>query len=464
MSLLLTRLVIEYLGDQVNAAARRFPPRSAKRFAFRPPTDAIRPDARRWPLSLAPGFPCRRSSTGCRPRSPRMQSLARTLADYDTRTALVTPDGEISYRDLAARSPTAAEGFGSHDDSCCSSQRTQSMRWRPLAASPPGTRFCWCRAAATYGARRGVRRSVSRPRPPARGLSRSGGYLRPCAAPDLALLLSTSGSTSSPSGPALAPRRRVQCGAIATYLSIRPATAPPPPCRCRTASACRSQQPRHTRRQHHPHRPVRGRLLFWRLFQDQHGTSFASVPCTFGPRPGSVRLDAAADLRYVTRGGHLPPDRVAARHARAARRLEAVRRVRSDPGDRPDGIPAAGVADPARRRSDGRTRGKLRLEPDGVPADHAGTAGTGELATLTQRHARLRGGTADLSLGRTVHELHTGDIARRGADQLYGVGRRSRFATSSAFGSTHHVGGGNPRRARRHRVLRRRAPTNSSSP
>ena len=70
--------------------------------------------------------------------------------------------------------------------------------------------------------------------------------------------------------------------------------------------------------------------------------------------------------------------------------------------------------------------GRFRLEPVGEPA----RPDTGELVysgpNVMLGYAE---GPADLALGRTVHELRTGDLARRCPDGIYEiVGRRSRFA------------------------------------
>ncbi|BCB76167.1 AMP-binding protein [Phytohabitans flavus] len=243
--------------------------------------------------------------------------------------------------------------------------------------------------------------------------------------PDLALLLSTSGSTGSPKLVRLSHENlRANAASIAEYLDIRAddrAATTLPMHYCYGLSVVNSHLLRGA-----------GLILtdlsvadadFWELFRSARGTSFAGVPYTFDllDRVGfaSMRLPA---LRYVTQaGGRLEPERVT-RYAAQGRRdgwkffvmygqTEATARMAYLPPELAQSRPAAiGVPIPG---------GSFRIE-----------AGSGELVysgpNVMLGYAER---SADLALGRTVAELRTGDIARRGDDGLYEiVGRRSRFA------------------------------------
>lgn len=249
--------------------------------------------------------------------------------------------------------------------------------------------------------------------------------------PDLALLLSTSGSTGSPKLVRLSlDNLQANAEAIARYLDIRPtdrAATTLPMHYCYGLSVINSHLLRGA-----------GLILtdlsvtdscFWDLFRAQRGTAFAGVPYTFDllDRVGFERL-RLPDLRYVTQaGGRLAPDRVR-RYAALGRRAgwdlfvmygqtEATARMAYLPPELASTRPSAiGVPIPG---------GSFRLSP--LPD---GDAGTGELVysgpNVMLGYAL---GPADLSLGRTVDELHTGDIARRAPDGLYEiVGRCGQFA------------------------------------
>ncbi|MGB3170336.1 MAG: AMP-binding protein, partial [Rhodococcus sp. (in: high G+C Gram-positive bacteria)] len=132
--------------------------------------------------------------------------------------------------------------------------------------------------------------------------------------PDLALLLSTSGSTGSPKLVRLS-HSNVQSNAesIADYLAIRDtdrAVTTLPMHYCYGLSVIHSHL-------------LRGATLaltdtsvtdpeFWELVRAQRVTTFAGVPYTFDllDRIGFDQLDLP-DLRYITQaGGRLPPERV----------------------------------------------------------------------------------------------------------------------------------------------------------
>ncbi|WP_174187666.1 AMP-binding protein [Nocardia barduliensis] len=249
--------------------------------------------------------------------------------------------------------------------------------------------------------------------------------------PELALLLSTSGSTGSPKLVRLsATNLRANAAAIAEYLDIGPddcAATTLPMFYCYGLSVVHSHL-------------VRGASLvltdrsvldmeFWQLFRECRATSFAAVPYTIDllDRVGFAHM-TLPHLRYVTQaGGKLAPQRVR-EYAELARdcgwefvvmygQTEATARMAYLPAHlaiaHPDciGIPIPG--------------GEFTLEP--VEDDRDGPC------ELVYRGANVMMGyatsAADLALGATVAALRTGDLARRTPDGLYQVvGRRSRFA------------------------------------
>lgn len=248
---------------------------------------------------------------------------------------------------------------------------------------------------------------------------------------DLALLMSTSGSTGSPKMVRLSRRNLIaNARSIADYLGItetdRAATTLP-------MSYCYGLSVIHS------HLLVGASLIltdhsmsdrrFWELFACHRGTSFAGVPYTFEllEHAGFPQM-TLPHLRYVTQaGGRMPADRVRRFAALGAQQgwqlfvmygaTEATARMAYLPPDLAYTRPTAiGRAIPG---------GSLSIEPvDGWPED-----GTGELVyrgdNVMMGYAHQR---HDLELGATLDALRTGDIARRTADGLYEVvGRRSRF-------------------------------------
>ena len=248
---------------------------------------------------------------------------------------------------------------------------------------------------------------------------------------DLALLMSTSGSTGSPKLVRLS-RTNLAANAesIAQYLDIRPedrAATTLPMSYCYGLSVVHSHL-------------LRGAALiltdrsvvddeFWELFRRHEGTTFAGVPHTF-ELLDRIRFDAMSlpHLRYVTQaGGKLAPELVARYAALGQRRgwqlfvmygaTEATSRMAYLPPELARDHPTSiGIPIPG---------GAFRLEP--VDEAHADDAGelvySGPNVMLGYAHSR-----DDLALGRTVTELHTGDIARRDAAGRYEVvGRSNRF-------------------------------------
>ncbi|MFY9633516.1 MAG: AMP-binding protein [Cellulosimicrobium cellulans] len=246
--------------------------------------------------------------------------------------------------------------------------------------------------------------------------------------PELALLLSTSGSTGSPKLVRLSAEAvQANASAIAQYLHLRPedtAATTLPLSYCYGMSVVNS------------HLLVGASLAltdlsvvdpcFWDLVRTQKVTSFAAVPYTFDllDRVDFEHMDLPS-LRCITQaGGRLDPDRVRS-YAELGRRqgwdlfvmygqTEATARMAYLPPDLAAEHPhAIGVAVPG---------GSFRMEP--VPGlEDSELVYTGPNVMLGYAEQ-----PEDLSLGRVTTELHTGDLARCGPSGLYEiVGRRSRF-------------------------------------
>lgn len=246
--------------------------------------------------------------------------------------------------------------------------------------------------------------------------------------PDLALLMSTSGSTGSPKLVRLS-ATNVQANAesIATYLGIgeqdRAATTLPMSY-CYGLSVINSHLLRGASLVLTGHSVVDP--CFWEEFREAEATSFAAVPYTFEllERAGFESMELPS-LRCITQaGGRLAPESVRRYAELGATRgwelfimygqTEATARMAYLPphlaAAHPDaiGIPVPG--------------GSFRIDPVEGLTD-------GELVYIGPNtmlgYARS---PADLALGRTTDELRTGDLARLGEDGLYRItGRRSRF-------------------------------------
>ena len=247
---------------------------------------------------------------------------------------------------------------------------------------------------------------------------------------ELALLLSTSGSTGSPKLVRLSHRNLVSnAAAIAEYLDIREtdrAATTLPMSHCYGLSVIHSHLLRGA-----------GLILtdrsvvddeFWEGFRGHAGTAFAGVPYTFEllERVGAQALDVP-HLRYVTQaGGRMPPERVR-RFAELGRRqgwdlfvmygaTEATARMAYLPPQLAASHPAA-IGRPI-------PGGAFTIEPCDAWGDDVGElVYRGPNVMMGYAH-----GPTDLPLGKTVEALHTGDIVRRNPDGLYEViGRSSRF-------------------------------------
>jgi acyl-coenzyme A synthetase/AMP-(fatty) acid ligase len=366
----------------------------------------------------------------------RAVPFARDLGRHGDRAALIFPSGVLTYRELATRVADVARQLGprrrlvlltaTNTVDSVVSYLAALAAGHPLLLVPAGNPAHVEAMIARYDPDVVITGASGQPRIRERR-PQTGHELHP----DLALLLSTSGSTGAPKLVRLShDNLQSNAEAIAEYLDIgdsdRAATTLPMHY-CYGLSVFNSHL-------------LRGAALiltdlsvvdpcFWELFREHRGTSFAGVPYTFEmlDRIGFDRM-RLPHLRYVTQaGGRLAPDQVR-RYARLGRdagwrffvmygQTEATARMAYLPPHRAESRPAAvGVPIPG---------GSFRLEP--TPG-HTGP----DVGELVYSGANVMLGYAespsDLSLGRTVHELRTGDIARRGGDGMYEVvGRRSGF-------------------------------------
>ncbi|MCP9946693.1 AMP-binding protein [Streptomyces somaliensis] len=370
------------------------------------------------------------------PLDGRALPLARDLARHGDRTALVTVEGGISYRELAGRVDETARRLGpgrrlvllpgANEVGALVVHLAALSAGHPVLLVPGGRPEAVAALTAAYD-------------PDVVVHPKAGGEWRieerraasaHTLHPDLALLLSTSGSTGSPKLVRLSYENlQANAESIAAYLGIRDtdrAATTLPMHYCYGLSVVHSHL-------------LRGAGLvltglsvadacFWDLFRAARGTALAGVPYTFDllDRVGFADMDLP-HLRYVTQaGGRLAPERVA-RYADLGRRrgwdlfvmygqTEATARMAYLPPALAAEHPGAiGVPVPG---------GSFRLEPvEDAPEDVGELVYTGPNVMLG--YARSAG---DLALGRTVEVLRTGDLARRTGAGLYEiVGRRSSF-------------------------------------
>ena len=362
------------------------------------------------------------------------------LAAHGDRVALHTPADSVSYSDLAGRAARfAADELGPHRRLVLIEAATglepivgylAALQHGHVAMLvPDGRADLLAEYVTAYDP------DVVLARAPGDGVTWRATSRREGSAhtlhPDLALLMSTSGSTGSPKLVRLShDNLRSNAESIATFLGIterdRAATTLPLHY-CYGLSVLNSHL-------------VRGASLaltdasvvdagFWPWFAASGATSFAGVPYTFELLERSGFAEAALPaLRYVTQaGGRMAPERVRRFAALGRSRgwdlvvmsgaTEATARMAYLPPEQALARPeAVGVAVPG---------GALRIDP------HPGCAepGAGELVysgpNVMLGYAES---PADLRLGRTVRELRTGDLARC-RDGIYEiVGRRDRLA------------------------------------
>jgi acyl-CoA synthetase (AMP-forming)/AMP-acid ligase II len=253
--------------------------------------------------------------------------------------------------------------------------------------------------------------------------------------PDLALLLSTSGSTGSPKLVRLSTGNLLaNAASIAEYLDIRDtdcAATTLPMSYCYGLSVIHSHL-------------LRGAAIiltdlsviddaFWELFRRYRGTSFAGVPYTFDllDRIGFAAT-SLPHLRYITQaGGRLEPERVLEFATLGQRQgwqlfvmygaTEATARMAYLPPELAT----------TRAGAIGRAIPGGRLWIDRASEGHE--AGDSEIGELVYQGPNVMMGyarnPADLAAAPGPDELRTGDLARRGADGLFEVvGRANRFA------------------------------------
>ncbi|GAA1413023.1 AMP-binding protein [Catellatospora coxensis] len=357
--------------------------------------------------------------------------FARDLILHGDRPALITDTGVLTYRDLAALVSRRASRLGTRRRlvMVAGANRVDALvnylaalsAGHPVLLAPGDSPTAFEALRAAYDPDVVAGETIHDVR------DRTAHELHP----DLALLLSTSGSTGSPKLVRLShDNLQANAESIAAYLGLTAddrAVTTLPMHYCYGLSVINSHL-------------LRGASLlltdlsvvepeFWRLFGEHRATSFAAVPYTFEllDRIGFDRMRLPS-LRYLTQaGGRLDPQQV--RHYAALGRragwdlfvmygqTEATARIAYlPPGLAAHHPQAIGVPVPG---------GSLHLSPlDDAPADAGELVYRGPNVMLGYAHT-----PADLALGRTVDELRTGDIARRTPDGLYEIiGRRSRFA------------------------------------
>ena len=251
--------------------------------------------------------------------------------------------------------------------------------------------------------------------------------------PDLALLLSTSGSTGAAKAVRLS-RANLEANAvsIAEYLALSPADRAPMALPFQYSYGLSVVN---------SHLAVGATLVltegsvsepaFWAQFRAARCSSLAGVPHTFELME-QAGIDSAdlTDLRYMTQaGGKLAAAKVAAWSARAAAegwsfvvmygQTEAAPRISYLPPARAAERPGAiGVAIPGGRLSVLDEAGQP--VPDGTTGELVYQGPNVMMGYATQ--------ASDLALGQGPDVLHTGDLAVRHPDGLFEiVGRASRF-------------------------------------
>ena len=367
---------------------------------------------------------------------PRTVAFIEQLAAFGDRLAVRTAHGSLTYAALAGRVAAAAAELGPERRLVLvSSENTLESLVGYLGALAGGHVVLLAPGDRPQHLDRLVQAwqpdVVAAPAPGGWSLTERHPGTAHDLHPDLALLLSTSGSTGSPKLVRLSQDNlEANAASIAAALQIRPsdrAMASLPLHYCYGLSVVHSHLGQGA-----------GVVLtdlsvvdpcFWELFTQAGATTLAGVPHTFDllDRSGFADRDLPT-LRYLTQaGGRLAPETVT-RYASLGRergwdlfvmygQTEATARMAVLPADlalsRPEsiGLPVPG--------------GSFRIDPLSEL-----DCGLGE---LVYTGANVMLGYAvhpeDLARGRDITELRTGDLARWGADGLVEIaGRTSRFA------------------------------------
>ncbi len=357
---------------------------------------------------------------------PDVLPLVRDLALHGQRTALVHDGGRLSYAGLAQRVREAADRFGpvrrlvlvvgAHDVDLVVGYLGALAGGHVVLLVPEGRHVDgWVQR---YDPDVVVRAAPGRGRVEQERRDGSAHTLHP----DLALLLTTSGSTGSPRLVRLS-RDAVQANAtsIATYLGLGPhdvGVTTLPMAYCYGLSVL------------HSHLLSGAALVltdlsvvdrcFWDLVRSHRVSSLAGVPYTYDLLDATDALDQ--DLPHLRRllqaGGAMPVAEVR-RYARDCEKRDRQLFVMY-----------------------GQTEATARMAylPPHLAVEHAGALGVpvpgGELRLADDGELVYRGpnvmmgyadGPVDLGLGRTVTELRTGDRGRRRPDgMLEVVGRTGR--------------------------------------
>lgn len=357
-----------------------------------------------------------------------MRPLLDHLRRFADRTTVLTDTTTLSYRELADRVTSCARDLGTRRTLVLLEARNDidALTYYLAALAAGHVVLPVPEGADTDALIATYRPGIIVDRHGMRG----GDDAPPVLHDDLALLMSTSGSTGSPKLVRLSHTNlAANARAIAGYLDIRDtdrAATTLPMSYCYGLSVI------------HSHLLVGAALIltdrsvaepaFWELFDHHRGTTFAGVPYTFEllDRVGFAGM-RLPHLRYVTQaGGRMPPERVRQFAALGERRgwalfvmygaTEATARMAYLPPEFARTHPGA-IGRPI-------PGGSFTLEPlEGWPDD------TGELVyrgpNVMMGYAERAG---DLALGATVDALRTGDVGRRCAPDLYEViGRTSRF-------------------------------------
>ncbi|WP_237740726.1 non-ribosomal peptide synthetase [Crystallibacter crystallopoietes] len=362
-------------------------------------------------------------------------AFAAQLARFADRPAVITNDGTLSYRQLAARVEAVAERLGpvrrlvllaaANDVDSLVAYLAALSAGHPLVLVPGDKPSALesIRDAFDPDVIMGTGAGNGEPR-----LQEVRPATRHQLHPDLALLLSTSGSTGSSKLVRLSHGNlQANAGAIAEYLRIGPAdraVTTLPMSYCYGLSVLNS------------HLLTGASVVltdlsvvdpcFWDLFRGRKATSFAAVPYTFEllERVGFADMELP-HLRYVTQaGGRLAPELVR-RYARVGRERGwelFVMYGQTEATARMAYLPPSLAAENPSRIGVPIPGGSFRIDPvDGLDDGELVYSGPNVMLGYAEE-------PADLAAGRTVFELRTGDLARRHPDGLFEVvGRRSRF-------------------------------------